>query len=170
MTDSYLKEFEAKVVEVLEDKIILDQTAFYPTGGGLPNDIGYITRGSDTFPVVETRKEDSKILHVVSSSRLKVGDNVTGKIDWNKRYTVMRMHTGIHGLASMFNKLTGALITGNQVDIDKSRLDVNIEKIDRPLIDRVFFETNKELAANRNVKIYSLPREETLKIPGVKVG
>jgi Ser-tRNA(Ala) deacylase AlaX len=167
MTDSYLKEFEAKVVEVLEDKIILDRTAFYPRGGGLPSDTGQIIRGLDTFPVIETRKEEGKILHVVSSPGLTVGDNVIGRIDWDKRYTIMRMHTAIHGLASMFNRLTGALITGNQLDTDKSRLDVNIEKIDRPLIDRVFSETDRELAVNRNVKIYFLPRKEALKIPGV---
>jgi Ser-tRNA(Ala) deacylase AlaX len=167
MTNSYLKEFEAQVVEVTENQIVLDQTAFYPRGGGLPDDTGYIIRGSDSFRVIRTRKEEDRVLHAISSGGLRVGDRVIGKIDWDKRYAVMQMHTGMHSLASMFNRVTGALITGNQVDIDKSRLDVNIEKIDRPLIDKVFFETNKELAVDRDVKIYSLPREEALKIPGV---
>jgi Ser-tRNA(Ala) deacylase AlaX len=98
---------------------------------------------------------------------LKTGDVVKGVLDWEKRYMVMRMHTAIHALASIFNKRTGALITGNQVNVDKSRLDMSLEKLDRVLIDDVFKETNKELSVGRPVKIYYLPREEALKIPGV---
>ncbi|MDW8034592.1 MAG: alanyl-tRNA editing protein [Nitrososphaerota archaeon] len=79
----------------------------------------------------------------------------------------MRMHTGIHALTAVFNRRTGALITGNQVDVDKSRLDMNLEKMDRVLIDDVFSETNRELALGRTVKIYYLPKEEVLKIPGI---
>jgi Ser-tRNA(Ala) deacylase AlaX len=167
MDNSYLREFEAEIVEVSNEEIVLDQTAFYPRGGGLPEDTGVILKGEEKYIVDQVRKEGDKVFHHVANLGLSTGDKVRGIIDWEKRYTIMRMHTGIHALASVFNKKTGALITGNQVGVDKSRLDVNIEKFDRKLIEEVFSETNQELAKGRNVKIYYLPREEAFKIPGI---
>lgn len=167
MDNSYLKEFEAEVLEVNDNEVVLDQTAFYPRGGGLPEDTGEILKGNEKYVVDQVRKEEDKVFHHVTTSGLKLGDKIRGVIDWEKRYAIMRMHTGIHALASVFNRKTGALITGNQVGIDKSRLDVNIEKFDRKLIEEIFLETNEELAKGRNVKIYYLPREEAFKIPGI---
>ncbi|MEM0076633.1 MAG: alanyl-tRNA editing protein AlaXM [Thermoproteota archaeon] len=167
MDNSYLKEFEAEVVEIDGNEVVLDQTAFYPRGGGLPEDTGVITKGLENYTVDQVRKEGDKVFHRLTSLGLSLGDKIKGTINWEKRYTIMRMHTGIHALASVFNKKTGALITGNQVNTDKSRLDVNIEKFDRKLIEDVFLETNEELAKGKNVKIYYLPREEALKIPGI---
>ncbi|MBO3839452.1 MAG: alanyl-tRNA editing protein [Candidatus Brockarchaeota archaeon] len=167
MDDSYLKEFDAKVVEILGDNVVLDRTAFYPRGGGLPEDIGIIVKDGEEFKVLQVVSEDGKVLHDVPGHRFNVGDKVRGILNWERRYMIMRMHTGIHALAAVFNKRTGALITGNQVNVDKSRLDMNLEKIDRELINDVFNETNRELALGRTVKIYYLPREEALKIPGI---
>jgi Ser-tRNA(Ala) deacylase AlaX len=167
MNDSYLKEFDARVVEVLGDNVVLDKTAFHPRGGGLPEDTGVLMTGEREFKVVQVFVENGKVLHNAPGHELKTGDVVKGVLDWEKRYMVMRMHTAIHALASIFNKRTGALITGNQVNVDKSRLDMSLEKLDRVLIDDVFKETNKELSVGRPVKIYYLPREEALKIPGV---
>ncbi len=167
MDDSYLKEFEAEVLEVLGEEVVLDQTAFYPRGGGLPEDRGTIFKGQERYLVDNVRKEGDKVFHHITTVGLFLGDKVKGVIDWEKRYTVMRMHTALHALASVFNRETGALITGNQVGIDVSRLDVNIEKFDRKLIEEVFLKTNEELSKNRNVKIYYLSREEAFKIPGI---
>jgi len=167
MDDSYLREFEAEVVKVVGDEIVLDQTAFYPRGGGLPEDTGIILKNSEKFNVIQVRKENDEVFHRISSPGLKVGDRIKGVIDWERRYSIMRMHTAIHALAAVFNRKTGALITGNQVDVQRSRLDVNIEKLDRELINEVFAETNAELSKDRKVKIYYLPREEALKIPGI---
>ncbi|MBO3809942.1 MAG: alanyl-tRNA editing protein [Candidatus Brockarchaeota archaeon] len=167
MDDSYLKEFDARVVEVLGDNVILDRTAFHPRGGGLPDDTGVLLKEGRATKVVQVLSEDGKVLHSAPGHGFSFGDPVKGILDWERRYLIMRMHTGIHALASVFNKRTGALITGNQVNVDKSRLDLNLEKMDRALIDDVFNETNRELASGRNVKIYYLPREEALKIPGI---
>lgn len=167
MGDSYLKEFEAKVTQVLDDNIVLDRTAFHPKGGGLPEDKGKIIKGGEEFKVVQVFNEGGRIMHSTPGHKLNVSDTVRGILDWERRYMIMRMHTGIHALASVFNKRTGALITGNQVDVDRSRLDLNLEKMDRALIEDVFNETNRELASGRMVKIYYLPREEALRIPGI---
>jgi Ser-tRNA(Ala) deacylase AlaX len=167
MDDSYLKEFEARVVEVLGDSVVLDKTAFHPRGGGLPEDTGILIKEGREVKVVQVLSEGGRILHSAPGHGFSEGDTVKGILDWERRYLIMRMHTGIHALASVFNKRTGALITGNQVNVDKSRLDLNLEKMDRTLIDDVFRETNTELASGRTVKIYYLPREEALKIPGI---
>lgn len=162
-----MKEFEAKVLEIFGEEVILDQTAFYPRGGGLPEDTGVIVKGQERYLVDRVRKEGDKVFHHVCSTGLHAGDIVRGIIDWERRYTIMRMHTGLHALASVFNRKTGALITGNQVGTDISRLDVNIERFDRMLIEEVFLETNEELSKNRSIKIYYLSREDAFKIPGI---
>jgi len=167
MDDSYLREFDATVTRATDDGIVLDLTAFCPKGGGLPGDIGSMTRGSESYIVDDTTKEGDEVVHHVAQVGLKVGDGVRGTLDWGRRYAMMRMHTGIHALASTFNRKAGALITGNQVNADRSRLDLNIERFDRELIDGAIAETNRELAKNANVKIYYLPRAEALVMPGI---
>ncbi len=167
MDDSYLKEFEAEVVEVSGDKVVLDKTAFYPVGGGLPSDTGVLLKGSEEYRVEEVRKEGSKVWHMVPGHSLSVGDGVRGVIDWNKRYRVMRMHTALHALIAVMNQKFGVLVTGNKVAQDRSRVDVNLEKSDRELVEKVIAETNEELAKGLPVKIYYLPREEAMKIPGI---
>lgn len=167
MDDSYIREFNATVTRVTENGIVLDQTAFYPKGGGLPGDTGSMTKDSEKYIVDDTIKEGDEVVHHLAKVGLEVGDGVRCIVDWGRRYAMMRMHTGMHALASTFNRRAGALITGNQVNADRSRLDVNIDKFDRDLIEGAIAETNRELAKNANVKVYYLPREEALKMPGM---
>jgi len=167
MDDSYLREFDATVARVTDNGIVLDRTAFCPKGGGLPGDIGTVTKGSESYIVDDATKEGDEVVHHVANVGLKVGDGVKGTLDWGRRYAIMRMHTGMHALASKFNKKAGALITGNQVNADRSRLDVNIERFDRQLIEEAIVETNRELSTNTKVKIYYLPRAEALGMPGI---
>ncbi|MDK2371872.1 MAG: alanyl-tRNA editing protein AlaXM [Candidatus Korarchaeota archaeon] len=167
MDDSYLKEFEAEVVEVSGDRVVLDRTAFYPVGGGLPSDTGVLLKGSEEYRVEEVRKEGGKVWHIVPGHSLSPGDGVRGVIDWDRRYRVMRMHTALHALIAVMNQKFGVLVTGNKVAPDRSRVDVNLEKPDRELVEKVIAETNEELAKGLPVKIYYLPREEAMKIPGI---
>jgi len=167
MDDSYLREFTATVTRVTDNGIVLDQTAFYPKGGGLPGDSGSMTKGSESHIVDDTIKEGDEVMHHLATVGIEVGDGVRGTLNWGRRYAMMRMHTGMHALASIFNKKVGALITGNQVNEDRSRLDVNIDKFDRELIEGAIAETNRELVKNVNVKVYYLPREEALGMPGM---
>ncbi len=167
MDDSYLKEFEAEVVEVSGDRVVLDRTAFYPVGGGLPSDTGVLLKGSEEYRVEEARKEGGKVWHIVPGHSLSPGDGVRGVIDWDRRYRVMRMHTALHALIAVMNQKFGVLVTGNKVAPDRSRVDVNLEKPDRELVEKVIAETNEELAKGLPVKIYYLPREEAMKIPGI---
>ena len=79
----------------------------------------------------------------------------------------MRMHTAAHALVGIMNKEASVLITGNQIDTDQSRIDFNLENPTRELIEEYVRKTNEALKTNVEIKIYFLPREEALKIPGV---
>ena len=168
MTDSYLKEFEAKVNSVKDDKfVILNETAFYPNGGGQPHDTGVIICNGEEYPVIYTGKFSGQISHEVSKPGLKAGDNIIGKVDWNRRYRHMRMHTAAHIIDAVLYNEAGALCTGNQLGLDKSRIDFSLDVLDRDKIQQYIDVANEWVRKAIDVKIYSLPREEALKIPGV---
>ncbi|MEM4405100.1 MAG: alanyl-tRNA editing protein, partial [Nitrososphaerota archaeon] len=96
-----------------------------------------------------------------------IGETVKGTLDWERRYRLMRMHTALHVLVAVVNARTGALITGNQVEIEASRVDFSLEKFDRSVIEGCVAEANKRLAENHEVRIRFIDREEALKAPGL---
>jgi len=166
----YLKEFEAEVKEVNNQKyIVLDKTAFYPKSGGQPQDTGKLIRQSDNkeFTVVFVGKFSSQISHEVEEEGLKKGDKITGKINWERRYKLMRMHTAAHILSGIFHQKTGALITGNQLDLEKSRIDFSLENFDREKINEYITESNKIINQDLPIKIYTIPRSEAIKEPNL---
>ena len=168
MNDSYLKEFEANVESVKEDKfVVLNTTTFYPSGGGQPHDTGTMICNGEEYPVVYTGKVSGQISHEVSKHGLKPGDKVIGKINWDRRYKFMRMHTAAHLLISIFNKKSNVLITGNQIDEDKTRIDFSMENFDREKMIQYIATANDIIKQNFPVKTYYLPREEAMKIQGI---
>lgn len=167
MRDCYLKEFNATVIAVRDNFVELDKTAFYPLGGGEPNDTGKIISNGNEFIVKNVIKKEGKVLHEIDRKGLNVGEKVHGILDWEKRYKIMRMHTASHLLSAIFNKESGALITGNQLDFEKSRIDFSLENFDREKINEFVEKANQLIKENRDVKIYFLKREEAFKIPGI---
>jgi len=169
MNDSYLKEFDAKVIKVTDEGVVLDKTAFYPQGGGQPTDTGKIIKDDKEFDVEKVKKVEGNIIHFLKSDDwknvIKEGDSIKGVIDWDRRHLLMRMHTAAHVISSIFNKRAGALITGNQLDLEKSRIDFNLENFDKEKILAYVGEANKLMADGQEVTISYLPREEALKDP-----
>lgn len=172
--DSYLKEFEATIEKITDDKfVILDRTAFYPESGGQPNDTGKLIRISDGFEfrVLYTGKFDGDISHEIApikmpttaenvSGGLKAGDKVKGIIDWDRRYRHMRMHTATHIVANVIEKEAGAQITGNQLGLDQSRVDFSLEAFDRDKFAEYEKIANKLIAQNFPVTFYLVSRKE----------
>tara|TARA_B100000073_G_scaffold313997_1_gene288832 strand:- start:115 stop:786 length:672 start_codon:yes stop_codon:yes gene_type:complete len=115
---------EATVVAVLEEGLILDKTVFYPEGGGQPGDIGRIANNTFEADVTNTIKSTGGILHLIDNKlgSISAGDDVKIDIDWERRYSLMRMHTALHILCSIVD---GA-VTGGSVGVQKSRLDFDI--------------------------------------------
>ncbi len=166
--DSYKKECDSKVVSIKDGKyVVLDKTIFYPKSGGQPCDTGKMIRGEEEFNVVFAGKFGGKISHEVDRPGLNEGDSVKCVLDWDRRYMFMRYHTAAHVLASIFNKKTGALITGNQLGLDKTRFDFSLEGFDREKINECITESNAILLKYIELKTYFLPREEAMKIPGI---
>lgn len=167
LEDSYLKEFDAIVTKAEGKYIVLDNTAFYPTGGGQPHDTGLIARDNEEFRVIFTVKKDGSVSHEVDREGLREGNKVHCVIDWGRRYALMRMHTAAHAISAIIHREAGALITGNQLDVDKSRIDFSLENLDREKINDYIILANEILAKNIEVKHYFLPAEEAMKIEGV---
>jgi Ser-tRNA(Ala) deacylase AlaX len=168
LVDSYLKESKANVISVKDGKyVILDQTIFYPKGGGQPHDTGKLIKGNDVYNVVYVGKFSGEISHEVDHAGLQAGDEVCCVLNWDRRYKLMRSHTAAHLFASLLNQGTGALTTGNQLEEDHVRFDFSLAKFDRELLEEYVAEANKLFGTDVPVKWYELPKEEALKIPGV---
>lgn len=158
----YSQEFSAKILGSDGTRVELDQTLFYPRGGGVSYDTGVL----GDKKVVETSKDGDKILHTLESpASFVVGQTVTGHIDWERRHRLMRMHTAGHLLSALFYSGAKCLITGNQIDVDKSRMDFSLEIFDRTQIDGFVKEANKLITNDAPVTSYFLDRSEALKIP-----
>jgi misacylated tRNA(Ala) deacylase len=158
----YSKEFTAKIVGSEGPRAELDQTLFYPRGGGVSYDTGVLAG----MKVMETSKDGDRILHTLESPpSFAVGQTVTGRIDWDRRHRLMRMHTAGHLLSALFYSGAKCLITGNQIDVEKSRMDFSLEVFDRTQIEGFVKEANKLIANDALVKSYFLDRSEALKIP-----
>ncbi len=167
MTDSYMKEFDATVVGAEGGNIELDNTAFYPNGGGQPNDIGKIICNGAEYSVTNIIKRDGRIIHEVDRQGLKAGDVVHGIIDWQRRYMLMRMHTAAHVISAIINMESGALITGNQLDVDKSRIDFSLDNMDKDAISAYIAKANEAVSSGIKVEISFMNREEAMKIQGM---
>ena len=166
MKDSYLKNWDAKVVSVKDDKyIVLDKTAFYPKGGGQPWDEGYITKDGEKFKVVYVGKFSGEISHEVDKPGLKEGDLVKCEIDWERRYTYMRYHTACHLISNLLFRRASAKITGNQIELDKARMDFSMEDYSPEKLHTYVNEANEIIQKNLPVTIGYLSREEVLQKP-----
>ena len=161
--DSYVKSFETAVAAVEGDGVILEETAFYPQSGGQPSDIGSLLRDGETFQVL--RVEPAGPLHILDRPGLAVGDRVLGTIDWERRYRFMRSHTACHILSSVIFNKTGAKITGNQIDLDRSRVDFSLEAFDKSKIAEYVEETNRIISEDHPVRISLLSQAEAMAIP-----
>jgi misacylated tRNA(Ala) deacylase len=162
-TDSYLKEFDAIVTNSLPDEnaISLDQTAFYPGGGGQPADVGTL----NGTPVIKVRKTGEMILHVVEGVLPVVGSKVHCMIDWDRRYKLMRTHTAMHILCGTVFRDYGALVTGGDMEPLKGRMDFEFERLQKELVSIIEAAANLEIQADRELKVRILPRKEAFQIP-----
>src|SRR5262249_41275054 len=118
-TDSYLTEFHARVVEVDGARVYLDRTAFYPTSGGQPFDLG-VLGGVEVREVVD---EEDRIAHVVSSP-VAQGVEVSGSIDWTRRFDHMQQHTGQHLLSAVLQESFGWPTVSFHLGAESCTIDV----------------------------------------------
>lgn len=163
LEDSYLLEFDATVESANNDRIILDRTAFYPQSGGQPYDTGSFHKDGQKFNVL--RVEAPGPAHIVDRMGLRGGDSVHGTIDWERRYGLMRGHTACHILSAAIFQETGAKITGNQIDLKRSRVDFSLESFDKTKMEEYVDLANEIIKENHRVETAILPKAEALGNP-----
>ena len=164
-TDSYLREFDATVTAVEGNAVALDRTAFYPSGGGQPNDVGMLRAESGEWRVVKVRKSGDDVWHEVEGTPPAVGTQAHGVIDWERRYQLMRTHTAMHILCGVVFHDYGALVTGGNMEPLRGRMDFEFETMHQELVREIEDKVNVQVAAARDVRVKILPREEAFQSP-----
>jgi len=166
LDNSYLKEFEAKVIDKRDNSVILDKTAFYPQGGGLPSDTGVLIYKGEEIPVTFVHYEGDVILHDIGGEIPK-GAKVIGRINWENRYKIMRLHTAAHVISGVLYSEYKVLITGGIIRLDGAHMDFDFERMDRELFKSLIEKADKLAKEGHTVKIYYMKREDVLKTPGL---
>ncbi len=168
-TDSYRKENQALVTQVIpeEHALILDQTVFYPGGGGQPADTGYLLWKGNQLAVQKVKKSGDDVLFylAIESELPAVGDVVECHIDWEHRYQLMRTHSAMHVLCGVIFRDYGATVTGGDMEPLKGRMDFEFETMHKDLVTAIEEAVNHEVKKSLPIRTAILPREEAFKIP-----
>jgi misacylated tRNA(Ala) deacylase len=166
LTDSYMREFSAIVVERTDEGVVLDRSAFYPQGGGQPSDTGNLLDDDGRQYVVRrVQRIKGKVLHKIDGEAPEADDTVKGVVDWDRRHKLMRTHTALHILCGVIWRDYGASVTGGNMDVLKARMDFELESMSAAFSDEVEAKINAEVAAARPVRVDTLPREKAFQIP-----
>jgi misacylated tRNA(Ala) deacylase len=181
--DSYLKEFDATVVAVNGDSVALDRTAFYPGGGGQPNDLGTLVSGDRSWTVTKVKKEGENVWHTLRRNTVTpagadgpgagesavslpaAGTRVRGILDWDRRYRLMRTHSALHVLCGVVFRDYAAQVTGGNMEPLDARMDFEFERMQKDLVTEIERRVNEEIALGRAISVKILPREEAFQIP-----
>ncbi|MGD8814050.1 MAG: alanyl-tRNA editing protein [Anaerolineales bacterium] len=165
LTDAYKKTFEAKVVRVGEEGVALDTTAFYPGGGGQPSDRGELQAGEQSWKVTSVRRHEGEVWHRIEKEPPEVGMTLMGKLDWERRYQLMRTHTAMHILCGVIWRDYGASVTGGDMKPLRGRMDFEFEHMRKELVEEIEKSINAEVDKASPLTIQILEREDAFQIP-----
>lgn len=167
--DSYVKEFDAKVISHHVDShgFILDQTAFYPGGGGQPWDSGLAQSPQSTIPIKRAKSVQGKIIHQIPEDipLPETGSTLHFELNWERRYQLMRTHTAMHILCGTIFRDYGASVTGGNMEPLQGRMDFEFSSLQKELVEVIENAVNLEVQNARPVSWRSIPREQAFEIP-----
>lgn len=163
--DSYLRQFDANVSKTTTKGVVLDRTAFYPGGGGQPSDTGVLVSEGLEYRVVRLLKLGADYLHEIDGNFPEVGSSVHGKLDWERRFQLMRTHTALHIMCGVVWRDYKAKVTGGGMKPLMARMDFELEHMSKDFAVEVENMINTEVVLGRDVSINTLPREEAFQIP-----
>ena len=158
LRDAYLQEFDATVTAIDSEgsRVALDVTAFYPTGGGQPHDVGSL----GDLTVTDVRKDGDDVWHTVEGGGLPAaGSRLHGVVDWGRRHELMRTHSAMHVLCGVIWNEWGKAVTGGNMEPLEGRMDFEFDPLPEGFAGRVEELVNAEIAANRPIEISFLPRD-----------
>jgi misacylated tRNA(Ala) deacylase len=165
LTDSYLREFDAKVVEAQEHAVVLDQTAFYPRGGGQMSDRGGLEARGRRYAVINVEKRGDVVVHTLEGEVLGAGEQLRGVLDWDFRYQMMRTHSALHVLCGVIFHEYGSQVTGCQMYPDRARMDFTLADLTAKRVQEIERLTNQAIAAGYPVRVWLLGRQEAEQNP-----
>ncbi|MGI8794759.1 MAG: alanyl-tRNA editing protein [Acidimicrobiales bacterium] len=162
LRDAYAREFEATVVALDDDgrRVALDQTLFYPTGGGQPHDTGTL----DGVAVVDVRKEGEIVWHALGGAGPvpNIGQVVAGQIDWDRRHALMRTHTALHVLCGVIWHDHGKAVTGGNMEPLSARMDFEFDPLPEGFGQTIEDAVNRALEADYPIEVSFLARGEAV--------
>ncbi|MDD1711963.1 MAG: alanine--tRNA ligase [Methanoregulaceae archaeon] len=149
-------EFDAMVIDFFDGWVVLDQTLYYPEGGGQPSDTGMLVSAESMVRVDETVREDEVILHHITGGILRRGERIKGIIDEDRRWSLMRHHTATHLLLRASKEVLGAHVhqAGAQKGVESSRLDIrHFKHITPDELRKIEIGANRMVMADQPVDI-----------------
>ncbi|MEO8364497.1 MAG: alanyl-tRNA editing protein [Ilumatobacteraceae bacterium] len=158
LKDAYLQAFDARVIDVRDSAVALDQTAMYPTGGGQPNDTGLL----NGLRVTDVKKEDSLVWHTIDGPLPTIGGAVAVTIDWDRRHALMRTHTALHVLCGVIWNEWRVPVTGGNMEPLSARMDFEFDPLPEGFANTVEQLVNTALAANYPISVSFLPRDTAI--------
>jgi misacylated tRNA(Ala) deacylase len=169
-TDAYARSVDAVVVETDPDAhaVLLDRTVFYPGGGGQPADSGtLVAAAGGSWAVTGAKKRGEDIWHTIAAGEElpAVDTQVTAELDWERRHRLMRTHTALHVLCGVVWRDHGASVTGGNMEPLSGRMDFEFETMSGDLVGEIERRVNEEIAADREIRVAVLPRDEAFAIP-----
>jgi len=168
LADATLREWDATVLDVDPDGIVLDRSAFYPGGGGQPPDHGVLLWGGVQTRIVGTRRGDDLRLVPHEDDPVPVaGTAVRGALEDARRTALMRTHSGLHLLSGVVFRDFGALVTGGNMEPFEARMDFNLPEVPPGFKEAVAEACAAEVAADRAIEVSTLPREQAFQIPDI---
>jgi len=171
--DSYIQEFEAKVLRVIDNKyVVLDKTAFYPEGGGQPADHGVLKIDGAETEVVDVQKIGNIIVHVAKGQAPREGTKITGRISWNHRISLMRHHTATHVIMGAARRVLGQHVwqSGAQKEVETSRLDIShFQRLTMEEIQKIEELANSAVMRTMPVETSVKPRIEAERQHGFRL-
>jgi misacylated tRNA(Ala) deacylase len=168
LDDQSLREWDAIVLASSADGIVLDQSAFYPGGGGQPPDHGVLLWGGVQTPIADARKGDD--LYLIPAEGAPVpppGTTVRGAVADDRRTALMRTHSGLHVLCGVVFRDYGSLVTGGNMEPFAARMDFDLPELPAGFKDAVEAACNAEVAAGRRIDVRVLPRDDAFAIDDI---
>ncbi len=159
--DAEVREFTATVVATEDNRVALDETAFYATGGGQPHDTGTLRWDGGEAQVIDVRGH-GVVWHTLEGDIPTVGATVNGTLDWERRHALMRTHTALHILCGVIYNEWGKSVTGGNMSPLAARMDFEFSPLPEGFAARITELVNAEIAADRPIEVSFLPRAEAL--------
>jgi misacylated tRNA(Ala) deacylase len=160
-TDSYMKEIDTEITRIDPGTLSVQfaATIVYPGGGGQPYDVGNFMVNDCGHGILGASKNEAGIWYRIDPPLPAAGEKVRLQIDWDRRYALMRTHTGMHILCGVIWKDYGKAVTGGNMEPLKARMDFDFEGLNGDLLREIEAKVNAEVLAARNVVVSFLDRE-----------